>query len=124
MLTADHQHEGSFNRSIFLKRSMDSPWVFSHSFGKLTSKCIWSILPIDFFRVFSNISIRDKFNPFVSPKISSNREKTFSAFHAFDQLISLNVRHAQSSDSFNRSLTHFPTIRGVSLCFDSEFQFQ
>ena len=48
----------------------------------------------------------------------------FAVFHAFDQLISLNVFYAQSSDSVNRLLTHFPTIRAVSLGFDSEFQFR
>jgi hypothetical protein len=48
----------------------------------------------------------------------------FSAFHAFDQLISLIVLNPQKLFALGETLNRLPTVRAVSLWFDVEFQFR
>ena len=48
----------------------------------------------------------------------------FSAFHAFDQLISLILLNPQRLSALREMLTCLPTVRAVSLWFDVEFQFR
>lgn len=50
-------------------------------------------------------------------------EHSFSSFRAFNQLISLSLGKPGPSASLGRFLEMFPTVRAVSLWYESEFRF-